>query len=196
MEEEECVVEREREREREVWGGSLEEVSMLLRGASFSSTICSRFRELEASFVSNASHMLRGARHQQQGLHHLFQTTAQCDPPHWLTTNHTMFDDVVNPLLERFLPSGSEQKSQPTLLIVRFCRRATKKRVVGRDRGGGERRWTGPGGWSRPLLPFQENRKIEGRQGHANKAMLLHFNQLLPSHMAAKHPEGRRRHES
>lgn len=96
-------------------GGSLEGVSMLLRGASFSSTICSWFCELEASFVSNTSHTLRAARHQQQGLHHLFQTTAQCDPLHPLTTNHTMFDDVVNPLLERFLPSGSLQKFQPAL---------------------------------------------------------------------------------
>lgn len=68
------------------------------------------FCELEASFVSNTSHTLRAARHQQQGLHHLFQTTAQCDPLHPLTTNHTVFDDVVNPLLERFLPSGSLTK--------------------------------------------------------------------------------------
>lgn len=90
--------------ERDVWGGSLEGVSMLLRGASFSSTICSWFCELEASFESNTSHTLQAARHQQQGLHHLFQTTAQCDPLHPLTTNHTVFDDVVNPLLKRFLP--------------------------------------------------------------------------------------------
>lgn len=80
---------------------------MLLRGASFSSTICSWFCKLEALFVSNTSHTLRAVRHQQQGLRHLFQTTAQCDPLHPLTTNHTMFDDVVNPLLERFLSSGS-----------------------------------------------------------------------------------------
>lgn len=104
-----------REREREVWGWSLEGVSMLLRGASFSSTICSWFCELEASFVSNTSHTLQAARHQQQGLHHLFQTTAQCDPLHPLTTNHTVFDDVVNPLLERFFPRGSLQKFQPAL---------------------------------------------------------------------------------
>lgn len=124
------MVKRERRREkinmcvcggeRAVWGGSLEGVSMLLRGASFSGTICSWFCELEASFVSNTSHTLRAARHQQQGLHHLFQTTAQCDPLHPLTTNHTVFDDVVNPLLERFLPPGSLTKvpTSPEPLLI------------------------------------------------------------------------------
>lgn len=46
-----------------------------------------------------------------------------------------------------------------------------------------------------PASP-QEDREIEERQRRMNKAMLLHFNQLLPSHMAAEHPEGRCRHES
>lgn len=45
-------------------------------------------------------------------------------------------------------------------------------------------------------FPPQEDREIERRQRRTNKAMLLHFNQLLPSHMAAEHPEGRCRHES
>lgn len=99
---------------------SLKGVSMLIRGASFSSTICSWFCLLEASFVSNTSHMLRAARHQQQGLHHLFQTTAQCDPLHPLATNHSVFDDVVNPLVERFLPSGSLTKvpTSPEPLLI------------------------------------------------------------------------------
>lgn len=43
---------------------------------------------------------------------------------------------------------------------------------------------------------LKEDRKIEGRQRRMNKATLLHFNQLLLSHMAAEHPEGRCRHES
>lgn len=42
----------------------------------------------------------------------------------------------------------------------------------------------------------QEDGEIEGIQRRMNKAMLLHFNQLLPSHMAAEHPEGRCHHES
>lgn len=61
---------------------------------------------------------------------------------------------------------------------------------------GGREDQAEPGGWSRPCPPPKEDRKIEGRQRRMNKAMLLHFNQLLPSHMAAEHPEGRRRHES
>lgn len=79
---------------------------MLLRGASFSSAICSCFCKLEALFVSNTSHMHQRARFQQKGLHHLFQTTAQCDPTHLLTTNHTVFDYVVNLLLESSALSG------------------------------------------------------------------------------------------
>ena len=135
--ESEC--ERERERERAVWGGSLEGVSMLLRGASFSSTICSWFCKLEASFVSNTSHTLRAARHQQQGLHHLFQTTAQCDPLHPLTTNHTVFDDVVNPLLERFLPSGSLTKvpTSPEPQLICALEVGDNERGRRRERGGG-----------------------------------------------------------
>lgn len=67
------------------------------------------------------------------------------------------------------------------------------------DGWGGERRAKGSPDqtwrleWA--LLP-QEDREIEGRQRRMNKAMLLHFNQPLPSHMAAEHPEGRRRHAS
>lgn len=123
-------------------GGSLEGVSMLLRGASFSSTICSRFCKLEASFVSNSSHTLQAARHQQQGLRHLFQTTAQCDPSHPLTTNHTVFDDVVNLLLERFPPSGSLQKFYPELLLTCDPEDDDNEKVAGQEEAG----QTGPGG--------------------------------------------------
>lgn len=66
--------------------------------------------------------------------------------------------------------------------------------------GEGRRRRTRPdleaGVGTAHLPPHQEDRERGGRQRHMNKAMLLHFNQLLPSHMAAEHPEGRRRHES
>lgn len=152
------------------------------------------FCELEASFVSNTSHTLRAARHQQQGLHHLFQTTAQCDPLHPLTTNHTMFDDVVNPLLERFLPSGSFTKSSKPApepqLICTVMEDDNENKEGGRDRT-----WRPKAGVS-PPPPRPRRTEIEGRQRCTNKAMLLHFNQLLPSHMAAEHPEGRRRHES
>lgn len=65
---------------------------------------------------------------------------------------------------------------------------------------GGEGRRTSPDleAGVRPRFPppTPEDGEIEGRQRRMNKAMLLHFNQLLPSHMAAEHPEGRRRHES
>lgn len=54
--------------------------------------------------MSNSSHTLGAARHQQQGARHLLQTTARRDPSRRLTTNHTVFDDVVNPRLEHFLP--------------------------------------------------------------------------------------------
>lgn len=103
-----------------MWGGSLDGVSMLLRGASFSSTICSWFCKLEALFVSNTSHMLGATRLQQQGLHHLIQTTARCDPLHPLTTNHTMFDYVVNPFHKRFFPLGLLNKvpTSPEPLII------------------------------------------------------------------------------
>lgn len=136
-----------------VRGGSLEGVSMLLRGASFSSTICSWFCELEALFVSNTSHTLRAARHQQQGLHHLFQTTAQCDPLHPLTTNHTVFDDVVNLLLERFLPSGSRTKvpTSPEPLLICVAKEDDNEKVGGGREEVEDR--TGPAGWSRPPLP-------------------------------------------
>lgn len=138
--------------------------------------------------MSNTSHTLRAARHQQQGLHHLFQTTAQRDPLHPLTTNHIVFDDVVNLLLERFLPSGSLEKvpTGPERLLIHTSEEDDNEKV---DVGGEEEK-------ERRKRLDLEDRKIEERQRHANKAMLLHFNQLPPSHMAAEHPEGRRRHES
>lgn len=118
------------------------------------------FCELEASFVSNTSHTLRAARHQQQGLHHLFQTTAQCDPLHPLTTNHTVFDDVVNPLLERFLPSGSLTKSSEPApepwLICAAMEDDNERKVKGREEeeeereGGLDRTWRLRAGVSPP----------------------------------------------
>lgn len=147
---------------------------MLQRGASFSSTICSWFCELEALFMSNTSHMLRGARHQQQGLHHLFQTTAQCDPLHSLTTNHTMFDDVVNPLLARFPASGFFSSSSffffkltasPEQLLI--CALDNERFDGGRE----EEDQICAGGWSRPYFPQggqKDRRKTEAHeQGHA-----------------------------
>lgn len=81
--------EKRNEKERECGEGHRRRgVSILRRGASFSSTICSWFCKLDALFVSNRSHMLGAARHEQQGPPHLLQTTARRDPSHRLTTNH------------------------------------------------------------------------------------------------------------
>lgn len=45
----------------------------------------------------------------QQGLCHLFQTTAQCDPLH--PSNHAAFDEALALMLERFSFSSDKKKS-------------------------------------------------------------------------------------
>lgn len=88
-----------------------------------------------------------------------------------------MFDYVVNPLHERFPPSGSFTKvlTSPEPLLICALEADDNEKV---DDGG------------------REDPEAGVRQRRMNKSMLLHFNQLLPSLMAAEHPEGRRRHES
>lgn len=54
-----------------------------------------------------------------------------------------MFDDVVNPLLERFLPSGSFQKFHPEPLLTCASEDDDNEKVKG---GGDEEDQIGPGG--------------------------------------------------
>lgn len=106
---------------------------MLQRGASFSSTICSGFCKLDALFVSDSSHAFRAAGRQR----HLFQTTARRDPPRPLTTNHTAFDDVVNPPARGVPPLAARAAA-----TLSRRRRGTIKRL----REEKEEGQTGPGG--------------------------------------------------
>lgn len=74
---------------------------MLRRGASFSSAICSGFCKLDALFESDGSHAFRAAA--RSGVT-CFKQLHAANPPRPLTSNHTAFDDVVNPPLEELLP--------------------------------------------------------------------------------------------
>lgn len=99
----------------------------------------------------------RSQIHRQQGLRHLFQTTAQCDPLHALTTNHTVSDDVVNLLLQRFPPSDHE----PQLTCA--AEDDDNEKGWSRKRGGGK----GGPDWTWRLKPGDGRKTEAHEQGHA-----------------------------
>lgn len=118
----------------------------------------------------------------QQGPRHLFQTTAQCDPLH--PSNHATFDEAVALMLVRFsfFLRQKKKKFRPELTCASEDWRQRTNRVERREA------WRGPD----PSWRQEKSRdgETEGRKRRTNKATLLHFNQPLPSHMAAEHPEG------
>lgn len=140
------IEKRERNVGRVIGGG----VSMLRRGASFSSTICYWFCKLDAVFVWSSSHTVGAGRQQQQGAAHPLQTTARCDPSLRLTTNHTVFDDLVNRRLKEFLPS---QPGPPLTLATGDG--DNKKVEGGGEEGGPEPTWR---------LKQSRRRKTEARR--------------------------------
>lgn len=125
---------------------------MLRRGASFSSAICSGFCKLDALFVSAPTRSVQPDASSKER-RHLFQTTARRDPPRPLTTNHTAFDDGVNPPLEEFLPSPSE----PPLPLA--AGDGDNQKVEGGEEGGPDLTWR---------LKQTDRRRTEAHeQGHA-----------------------------